>query len=126
DVFFFSSRRRHTRSKRDWSSDVCSSDLLHDVQLRDLWILSTAIGELTWQTAQVRRGLAAYQFTRLTRCHTRLRGRYRLVDDGLGFRRVRIKPVIKVLINRALHKAFDLRVAQLGLGLAFEQRISNL
>src|SRR5699024_11255245 len=26
--FFFPSRRRHTRSKRDWSSDVCSSDLL--------------------------------------------------------------------------------------------------
>src|SRR5207249_9284428 len=25
--FFFSSRRRHTSSKRDWSSDVCSSDL---------------------------------------------------------------------------------------------------
>src|SRR5699024_11612794 len=25
--YFFSSRRRHTRSKRDWSSDVCSSDL---------------------------------------------------------------------------------------------------
>src|SRR5699024_11398933 len=30
--FFFSSRRRHTRSKRDWSSDVCSSDL--DVPLK--------------------------------------------------------------------------------------------
>src|SRR5699024_12006844 len=27
NFFFFSSRRRHTRSKRDWSSDVCSSDL---------------------------------------------------------------------------------------------------
>src|SRR5699024_9540377 len=26
-LFFFSSRRRHTRSNRDWSSDVCSSDL---------------------------------------------------------------------------------------------------
>src|SRR5206468_8981666 len=26
-IFFFSSRRRHTRSDRDWSSDVCSSDL---------------------------------------------------------------------------------------------------
>src|SRR5699024_12088314 len=26
-LFFFSSRRRHTISKRDWSSDVCSSDL---------------------------------------------------------------------------------------------------
>src|SRR5206468_9515121 len=29
--FFFSSRRRHTRSDRDWSSDVCSSDLLRDL-----------------------------------------------------------------------------------------------
>src|SRR5439155_4251323 len=27
-VFFFSSRRRHTRWPRDWSSDVCSSDLM--------------------------------------------------------------------------------------------------
>src|SRR2546422_5772131 len=32
-VFFFSSRRRHTRCSRDWSSDVCSSDLLpHEVR----------------------------------------------------------------------------------------------
>src|SRR5207247_4154957 len=31
-VFFFSSRRRHTRSTRDWSSDVCSSDLLLETQ----------------------------------------------------------------------------------------------
>src|SRR5438874_11183305 len=29
--FFFSSRRRHTRSLRDWSSDVCSSDLLAEL-----------------------------------------------------------------------------------------------
>src|SRR5438094_7936762 len=29
--FFFSSRRRHTRSYGDWSSDVCSSDLQHDI-----------------------------------------------------------------------------------------------
>src|SRR5215204_7363600 len=28
-LFFFSSRRRHTRSLCDWSSDVCSSDLTH-------------------------------------------------------------------------------------------------
>src|SRR5256884_7752114 len=27
-IFFFSSRRRHTRCSRDWSSDVCSSDLV--------------------------------------------------------------------------------------------------
>src|SRR5260370_21727151 len=29
-VFFFSSRRRHTRFKCDWSSDVCSSDLFEN------------------------------------------------------------------------------------------------
>src|SRR5699024_12077038 len=46
--FFFSSRRRHTRSKRDWSSDVCSSDLAQiesnqfppvpEVCLRAYWV----------------------------------------------------------------------------------------
>src|SRR5215475_15544189 len=30
--FFFSSRRRHTRFSRDWSSDVCSSDLLDAIK----------------------------------------------------------------------------------------------
>src|SRR5207245_6350250 len=32
--FFFSSRRRHTRCYRDWSSDVCSSDLGIEVRSR--------------------------------------------------------------------------------------------
>src|SRR5206468_7891820 len=32
-IFFFSSRRRHTRSDRDWSSDVCSSDLVYAFRL---------------------------------------------------------------------------------------------
>src|SRR5690349_23990205 len=32
--FFFSSRRRHTRSLRDWSSDVCSSDLFPRTSFR--------------------------------------------------------------------------------------------
>src|SRR5699024_12150842 len=38
---FFSSRRRHTRSKRDWSSDVCSSDLIpvnHSAQQGTVYI----------------------------------------------------------------------------------------
>src|SRR5205807_7058625 len=34
-LFFFSSRRRHTRLQGDWSSDVCSSDLL---QVRDIMV----------------------------------------------------------------------------------------
>src|SRR5256884_254307 len=32
-IFFFSSRRRHTRCSRDWSSDVCSSDLVFEESL---------------------------------------------------------------------------------------------
>ena len=34
-VFFFSSRRRHTRLVRDWSSDVCSSDLTYDLDIKN-------------------------------------------------------------------------------------------
>src|SRR5690625_1718811 len=33
-IFFFSSRRRHTRWPRDWSSDVCSSDLIRGPRAR--------------------------------------------------------------------------------------------
>src|SRR5205809_4054504 len=44
--FFFSSRRRHTRCSRDWSSDVCSSDLMsfleHLDELRTRLIRSMA------------------------------------------------------------------------------------
>src|SRR5947209_11311496 len=48
--FFFSSRRRHTRYWRDWSSDVCSSDLviliknvfeLCNVSVNEAWIETT-------------------------------------------------------------------------------------
>src|SRR5690349_24255548 len=42
--FFFSSRRRHTRSLRDWSSDVCSSDLSRSFQ-RGSRVWSVAIAE---------------------------------------------------------------------------------
>src|SRR2546429_4815034 len=34
--FFFSSRRRHTRCSRDWSSDVCSSDLFEGAVCRPM------------------------------------------------------------------------------------------
>src|SRR5699024_12148480 len=34
------SRRRHTRSKRDWSSDVCSSDLLRDYKTNETMLLT--------------------------------------------------------------------------------------
>src|SRR5256884_953898 len=43
-LFFFSSRRRHTRCSRDWSSDVCSSDL---------YVEGTAIGPFEGATVKV-------------------------------------------------------------------------
>src|SRR5690625_5670618 len=48
--FFFSSRRRHTRWPRDWSSDVCSSDLAQMEQALhrrgfDEEVITTVLGE---------------------------------------------------------------------------------
>src|SRR5687768_17733102 len=49
--FFFSSRRRHTRCSRDWSSDVCSSDLQEGFARTGhtivplVWELSRVVGE---------------------------------------------------------------------------------
>src|SRR2546430_5550929 len=39
-IFFFSSRRRHTRFDCDWSSDVCSSDL---AACSPMWLASSAV-----------------------------------------------------------------------------------
>src|SRR5699024_11460587 len=41
--FVVSSRRRHTRSKRDWSSDVCSSDLTLALSVCCEWLLKVAL-----------------------------------------------------------------------------------
>src|SRR5690625_7068617 len=44
--FFFSSRRRHTRWPRDWSSDVCSSDLVGKIgMLRDYGFLGRIVAQ---------------------------------------------------------------------------------
>ena len=42
--FFFSSRRRHTRSLCDWSSDVCSSDLTPQVGETGIWTANPSTG----------------------------------------------------------------------------------
>src|SRR6266536_2454442 len=52
--FFFSSRRRHTRSTRDWSSDVCSSDLLVDVLAEGAdWVVRYQGGANAGHTVQI-------------------------------------------------------------------------
>src|SRR5947207_6453479 len=62
-VFFFSSRRRHTRSLCDWSSDVCSSDLSVGAEPRAFWgaygsskaALETLLGAYADETAFLKR-----------------------------------------------------------------------
>src|SRR2546421_4788064 len=58
-AFFFSSRRRHTRSDRDWSSDVCSSDLLlqafQGVSAVITLVLAAAVAERTEAVDRLRR-----------------------------------------------------------------------
>src|SRR3712207_8582135 len=43
--FFFSSRRRHTRYWRDWSSDVCSSDLRYSANVTGRYEGSNRLGK---------------------------------------------------------------------------------
>src|SRR6266508_1027038 len=68
--FFFSSRRRHTRWPRDWSSDVCSSDLIAGTErlerlIRDLGVergapvtegsLESLLQQIAYETGAARR-----------------------------------------------------------------------
>src|SRR6266536_4768520 len=43
--FFFSRTRRHTSSTRDWSSDVCSSDLMPHLRLYEIVRIDPALDE---------------------------------------------------------------------------------
>src|SRR5439155_18377975 len=72
-MFFFSSRRRHTRWPRDWSSDVCSSDLTPELKRREegdfarAWggIASLQFGlSIVWTEAR-RRGMTIETISRL-------------------------------------------------------------
>src|SRR5699024_11458701 len=72
--FFFSSRRRHTSSKRDWSSDVCSSDLGLQLQqpksLLDFHTIYASAFILSFKSLISSRYLAAdsYSSSRIASC----------------------------------------------------------
>src|SRR2546428_7352421 len=80
--FFFSSRRRHTRSDRDWSSDVCSSDL-GLIELTKLgWMLGAG---QPWQPGQPLRLLfAGYNGTRNTGSDVRVEEMLRSEERRVG------------------------------------------
>src|SRR5690606_39534172 len=66
--FFFSSRRRHTRFSRDWSSDVCSSDLEAEIVSLD----TMEIGSMTALRHYVEGGLGVALIPRV------------MSEEGLG------------------------------------------
>src|SRR5260370_7564065 len=71
--FFFSSRRRHTRFKCDWSSDVCSSDLEHCSRLPGSW---TEAGKAASPAgASNARELALFRVAGITRSEERRVGK---------------------------------------------------
>src|SRR2546429_8242661 len=55
-LFFFSSRRRHTRCSRDWSSDVCSSDLFDGATLKDTYLRKVALDDADFSGVKVYSG----------------------------------------------------------------------
>src|SRR5256885_5441500 len=85
DGFFFSSRRRHTRLQGDWSSDVCSSDLMTMVGSLDKKGVPTALVRVGTLLYQVRAGNYLGQnygkVTRITETSIQLR---EIVQDGSG------------------------------------------
>src|SRR5690606_40027604 len=79
-LFFFSSRRRHTRFSRDWSSDVCSSDLSPRPRSKELYKMAT----VCFGTLQAK----AVRVTELDNCGAPLVGGAYVVSDRSEERRV--------------------------------------
>src|SRR5207247_3966998 len=97
--FFFSSRRRHTRSTRDWSSDVCSSDLVDDPVTRLGCIQSRNRRRAVQESRYIRRVM-----------HLRLESEGRFVGHparGLRLQLIdQVGPHIKIARARSAAKPF--------------------
>src|SRR5882757_3270837 len=65
--FFFSSRRRHTRYWRDWSSDVCSSDLPVDREQVEIFLRATGVRHEFVETHEMEN--PAYRANAADRCY---------------------------------------------------------
>src|SRR5262249_57862989 len=89
--FFFSSRRRHTRLVSDWSSDVCSSDLMAVSGGHTPWQMLRALANeaVPWEfvhVVQVDERIAPAGDPDRNLTHLRERSEERRVGKGGGFR----------------------------------------
>src|SRR5699024_8389070 len=107
---FFSSRRRHTRSKRDWSSDVCSSDLFFEhipkIYRKLKTIQDVGLGYITLgQQSTTRSGGEAQRVKLATELSKRDTGNtFYILDEpttGLHFEDIRVlMDVLNKLVNK--------------------------
>src|SRR2546427_1987451 len=94
--FFFSSRRRHTRFDCDWSSDVCSSDLVLDLgcgegRLLSLLLADNSFTEIVGIDVSPRVLEKAAQHLRLDSLPPRKRERVKLLQGSLMYRDARLE-----------------------------------
>src|SRR3989449_11405098 len=80
--FFFSSRRRHTRCSRDWSSDVCSSDLEHYAGVFPTWLAPVQARVLPVSEKHAAYGRTVWEKLRAARVRAELEDR----NEKLGYR----------------------------------------
>src|SRR5436305_10078110 len=119
-AFFFSSRRRHTRCGRDWSSDVCSSDLVPAGRFLDQ-VLAPLAADLEERGVAVDVDLAVAAGARVAVDRDRfprvlenlLRNAREAVLAGAGERRVAVRA-------RSMGGGLEGRVAGTGAGIPVE------
>src|SRR2546421_8912009 len=105
--FFFSSRRRHTRSDRDWSSDVCSSDLKKRFLLL-FWlriVRRAGIGRVCGFTHAGDKGLATLRDRKSTRLNSS--------HDQISYAVFCLKKKKKYIINLNKKYRFSIKKKQL-------------
>src|SRR4051812_33108048 len=111
-VFFFSSRRRHTRLTCDWSSDVCSSDLGQVVAIEAIGLLRKMPAEAVMRMAFVGRherlsAQRAYELGMISQV-VDPPGRLREEAQALGEKIARNSPAAMAATKRALWGALEL------------------
>src|SRR4051812_43934680 len=111
-VFFFSSRRRHTRLTCDWSSDVCSSDLGQVVAIEAIGLLRKMPAEAVMRMAFVGRyermsAQRAYELGMISEIVDPPE-RLREVAQELGEKIARNSPSAMAATKRALWGALEL------------------
>ncbi len=97
-----------------------------DEQLAQRRVLLLAVGELAGQSGRVKGRLAARELPGFASRVARARGGDALVDDQARLRGVFLEEARKALGDGVVDERADVRVAELGLGLAFELRLDEL